>query len=168
MNLKAKIIRFKHWVEGILFNPNIYVALVTGAVIGGITGGLVGLLSGGYLGYHYNFCEQCSFYFPQLNPSITSGAVIGAVVGAAFGGAVTAAVTLLRVHIRTRNKPELSKANIGAILTSSIWMGVEVAIGMALGAIIGSLKEPGLGSALGALIGTLLMIFTITLEKKKH
>ncbi len=155
-------------ILGIINNPNIYVAAIVGTLTGILIGGAVGVFSGGFIGYAYKICSGCMAPLFNVNPDITIGGAIGGVVGAALGGVITGLITIYKIHKKTLQLPNLSPENISGVILNAFWISIELAIGIGLGAIIGSLKLPGVGSAVGALMGLALMLFTSTLEKKEE
>lgn len=167
MGIKTKVKRIIHEILVFVRNPSIYVAAVIGTLIGVLIGSAVGLASGGFIGYAYNIGAECTSPPQFIDPSIGLGAFIGLFIGGLFGGIFSGAVTMFRIHKKTHHLQILSNENITGVLLTAFYLSIEIAIGMGLGAIIGSLKLPGIGSILGALAGIVLMLFTSTLEKNK-
>lgn len=169
MSFRSRIIRIAQKIESIIRNPTIYVGAVVGVIVGGGAGVVIGLIAGGFIGYDFKICSACTTYLTeqlQIDPSIALGSSIGAVMGAALGGIIIAAITVFKVYKKNSKSPLLSHDNINETLLDAFWISIEVAIGMSIGAVIGSLKHPGIGSILGAMGGIILMLFTATLEKK--
>ena len=166
MTIKTRIKIIIKSLHQIINNPNLYVAAVVGALIGGVSGGLVGLISGGFIGYSVKICNGCMAPLYDINPDIIVGGIMGIVIGAALGGVITASIAMYKTHKKTRHLSSLTLDNRTLVLLGAFWISIEVAIGMVLGAIIGSLKLPGIGSVLGAFLGIGLMLFTTTLETK--
>lgn len=167
MSIAKHIKSVKTSILNIVNNPNIYVAAIVGSLIGILSGGVVGVFSGGFIGYGYKICSSCMAPLFGVNPDIIVGVVIGGVVGAALGGVITGLITVYKIHKKTLQLLSLSPENISGVILNAFWISIEIAIGMVLGAIIGSLKLPGIGSAIGAFIGMILMLFTSRLEKKE-
>ena len=166
MNIKTLFLIAKKRIKKIIYNPNIYVAAVVGVAAGLGMGGAVGAFAGGFIGYTLKLCTVCMANPWGIDPNIILGAGIGFVAGAVVGGGVTGLITIYKIYNKSPKLPVLSRTNIPEVLWSSLRVGVEVAIGMGLGAIIGSLKMPGYGTIAGAVIGVLLMLLTTSLERK--
>jgi hypothetical protein len=166
MQIKKQINRIIKTLNGLINNPNLYVAAVVGAVVGGLTGGAVGLLSGGFIGYAFKLCNGCMTPIYDINPDIIVGGIVGHVIGTIVGGGITALVSMYKIYKKTQQIPHISSESITPILLRSIFISLEMAIGMGLGAVIGSLKLPGVGSVIGAVIGVGLILFTSTWEQK--
>lgn len=167
MSIKTRVRSIYCEVLNFLNNPSIYVAAVIGTLIGVLVGAAVGLVSGGFIGYSYKICAECVSGLALIDPSISLGAFIGLFAGGVLGGIFSGAVTMIKIHRKTNHLQILSNENITGVLLTAFYISIEIAIGMGLGAIIGSLKLPGIGSVLGAMIGITLMLFTSTLEKNK-
>ncbi len=168
MSIKQHIKSIVTNLLGIINNPNIYVAALVGSLIGILIGGAVGVFSGGFIGYAYKICSGCIAPVFDVNPDITVGGAIGGVVGAVLGGVITGLITTYKIHKKTQQLLNLSPENISGVILNAFWISIELAIGIGLGAIIGSLKLPGVGSAVGAFMGLVLMLFTSTLEKREE
>jgi hypothetical protein len=166
MGIKKRIKIIIKSLHHFINNPNLYIAAVVGAIIGGVTGGAVGLISGGFIGYSFKICHACVPPLYDINPDITVGGILGLVIGTALGGAITAIVAVYKIHKNTRYLLNMSSEYITQVLLGALGISIEIAIGMGLGAIIGSLKLPGIGSALGAFVGIGLMLFTTTFDNK--
>lgn len=158
-------------IKKIIYNPNNYIAVVIGALVGGVSGCAVGLFSGGIIGYEFKICSECPTHlfgfnigFVDLNTAM--GAIIGGVIGAAVGGAITGLVTTFHIYRKPDFPKILTNDNIKEVLIGSLWISFELAIGIILGAIIGSLKSPGIGSTIGALIGMALMLLITIWENR--
>lgn len=148
----------------IINNPCVYVAACIGTLIGALTGGAVGFFSGWFITNSYKMSELI-LDLQNINPAMGVGALIGLLVGGFLGGVFTGLVTIYKIHKRTSPMKILSHENIAGVVLSSLYISIEVAIGMGIGAVIGSLRLPGLGSIMGALVGIMLMFFTASLEK---
>ncbi|HAT1772320.1 TPA: hypothetical protein RG395_002261 [Legionella pneumophila] len=158
-------------IKNIIYNPNVYIAVVVGALLGGVSGGASGLFSGGFMGRAFQICMECpnqllGFNIGIFDLNMVAGAIIGVVIGAALGGAITGLVTTFHVYRKPNLPKTVSRDNIHEVLISSLWISIEISIGMILGSAIGSLKEPGIGSAIGALIGIILMLLATFWENK--
>ena len=159
--------KFISQIEKIVKNPSTYVAAVIGALIGCGIGGVIGAIAGGFIGYDYNLLNGCSVTWAGREPSIAMGSIIGLIAGILIGGGLTVLITIYKIYKKNKSLTILSSDNISETILGSLGVSIEIAIGMGLGAIIGSLKLPGIGSALGAIVGLLLMLFTGTLAKKR-
>ena len=157
----------KH-IHQVITNPNIYVAAVVGALVGGGTGSAVGFFSGGCIAYSYKLYNELVFPPFNFHIEMVAGALIGLVIGSALGGVMISMVTIHKINKKTNMAPNLSPDNVVNVLLDALWVSLEVSMGMSLGAIIGSLKLPGAGSILGALLGTSFMLFkTPQIMRKK-
>ncbi|KTD06382.1 hypothetical protein Lgra_3159 [Legionella gratiana] len=167
MSKEKKILLLKNWIEQLVRNPNLYVALVVSALLGGISGGIIGFVSGGFIGQSFSLCNSCSGCVLNLNPVIMVGALLGLIAGILLGGGITIAITLFKIYKKTKNYPVLSSDNIAQVLSASFWINLEIIIGMGLGAIIGSLKSRGIGTLTGAALGLLIIWMTSTFNPSK-
>ncbi|MFO2977215.1 hypothetical protein SCO70_06600 [Legionella pneumophila serogroup 3] len=158
-------------IKNIIYNPNVYIAVVIGALFGGVSGGAVGLFSGGFIGRSFKICMDCPNQLLGLNIGVfdlnmVAGAIIGVVIGAALGGVITGLITSFHVYRKPHLPKTVSRDNIHEVLISALWISIEISIGIILGAVIGSLNSPGIGSATGALIGIILMLLTTIWENR--
>ncbi|KTD53762.1 hypothetical protein Lsan_4172 [Legionella santicrucis] len=167
MSKEKKILLLKNWIEQLVRNPNLYVALAVSALLGCSSGGAIGFFSGGFIGQSFLLCNNSSNFILNLNPGIMVGALLGLIVGALMGGGITVIITLFKIYKKTKNYPVLSQDNIAQVLSASFWINLEIIIGMGLGAIIGSLKSRGLGTLTGAALGLLIIWLTSTLKAPK-
>ncbi|WP_115701713.1 hypothetical protein [Legionella sainthelensi] len=167
MSKEKKILLLKNWIEKLVRNPNLYVALVISALLGCSCGGAIGFFSGGFIGESFSLCNTPSNFVFNLNPGIMVGALFGLTAGALLGGAITVSITLFKIYKKTKNYPALSHDNIAQVLSASFWINLEIIIGMGLGAIIGSLKSRGVGTLTGAALGMLIIWLTSTLKTYK-
>ncbi len=150
---------------GIINNPCVYVAACIGTLVGALSGGAVGFFAGGFIANAYKMSEELILDWHSLNSPMAFGALIGLLIGGFIGGVFTGSVTIYKIHKRTYQLKMLSHENIAGVILSALYISIEVAIGMGIGAVIGSLKLPGIGSIMGAFVGILLMFFTASLEK---
>ncbi|KTC83442.1 hypothetical protein [Legionella cincinnatiensis] len=167
MSKEKKILLLKNWIEQLVRNPNLYVALAVSALLGGGSGGAIGLFSGGFIGQSFSLCNNPSNFVLNLTPGIMVGALLGLIAGALLGGGITITITLFKIYKKTKNYPVLSHDNIVQVLSASFWINLEIIIGMGLGAIIGSLKSRGVGTLTGAALGLLIIGLTSTLKSPK-
>lgn len=165
--MNKKILLLKNWIEQLVRNPNLYVALVVSALLGGSTGGIIGFFSGGFIGESFSLCNSTSGCVLNLNPAIIVGALLGLIAGVLLGGGITIAITLFKIYKKTKNYPVVSQDNIAQVLSTSFWINLEIIIGMGLGSIIGSLKSRGIGTLTGAAIGLFIIWLTSTLNPSK-
>ena len=146
-------------------NPNVYIAALICGLVGLGVGGAVGAFSGGFIGYSLKLLGNCITLPWGLDPSMSLGVILGLGIGAGIGAVIIGLFTTYNIYINTRSHTSFSKETTHKILLSSLGFSIELATGMALGAIIGSLKEPGYGSIVGALIGLIIMILAFIFKR---
>lgn len=149
----------------LLKNPNLYVAAVVGSVPGGITGGAVGALSGAFITPLFGlFTGYKDFQF-GIDVNFIVGGAFGFIIGMFLGGALTGSIAIFKIYKNKSEIETLSKDNIADIFLPALGISIELSIGMAVGAVIGSLKLLGIGTAVGAAIGTVLILITTEIIK---
>ncbi|CDZ78711.1 hypothetical protein BN59_03023 [Legionella massiliensis] len=168
MNIKNTGNYLINWLESIIKNPNTYVAAAIGMLIGSFIGGLLGIIAGGFIGYSYKFCNNCSIVWPGIDPSIVFGIFSGLIVGVIIGCWLFVLITIYRVYKKTKMQTSLSSDNISETIWCSIGYSAEAALGMGLGATIGSMRLPGIGTVLGAFAGLLLIFVAANFVKTKQ
>lgn len=167
MNKKRKIKVLKDFIEQLVRNPNLYVALVISALLGGGSGGIIGFFSGGFIGQSFSLCNNSCGCVLNLSPGVMVGALLGLIIGVLLGGGISIVITLFKIYKKTKNHPVVSQDNIAQVLSTSFWINLEIIIGMGLGAIIGSLQSRGIGTLTGAALGLLIIWLTSTLNPSK-
>jgi len=146
-------------------NPNVYIAALVGGLVGLGVGGAVGAFSGGFIGYSLKLLGNCISLPWGLDSSMSLGVILGLGIGAGIGAVIIGLFTTYNIYMNTRSHTTFSKETTHKILLSSLGFSIELATGMALGAIIGSLKEPGYGSIVGAFIGLIIMILAFIFKR---
>ncbi len=159
---------FKKYIQTLITNPNIYIAAIIGTFVGMVAGGAVGLFSGGFISYTYDLCPGCVAPFDYVNPDVFAGGIMGLFIGSYIGGIGIGTLTIFKIHHKTIASQIITPDNLPNVLLSAFRMSMELSIGMAIGAVIGSLRLPGLGSVLGAVMGTMLILYTSTVRKGNH
>lgn len=157
--------RIINLIQKIITNPNIYIAAFISILIGLGAGGTIGMFAGGFIAYTGTPCTACLPYSLDINLLIPLSMVSGLVLGALAGAAIIGSITVYQIH-NTCDVPVLSATNIDTVLKEALAVSIELAIGMLLGAIIGSLKQPGYGSLMGALFGMGLILIPSSPRKK--
>lgn len=153
-------------IKYIINNPNVYVALVVGVAFGICAGGLVGAFAGGFIGYALQLYQTVLVFSFPVNLNVVVGGFIGLIIGAVIGGVIIGLTTTYKIHKKTYQRQILSHKEMPGTLSGVFGISIEIAAGMVLGAIIGSLKTPGIGTLLGAIVGATLMVISSSLEKK--
>lgn len=156
MQIKNVFLRFLN----LLKNPIYYVAAVAGTLPGGIAGAIIGAVSGIYLSPLFGFFTGYKDHQFGLDVDVFVGGAFGVIIGSVLGGGLTGGVTLLKIYKDKKQVEVLSKDNIAEILLPSLSTSIELAVGMLVGAIIGSLKQLGLGTVLGATIAMLIILLS--------
>lgn len=159
----------------LLKNPNLYVAAVVGSVPGGITGGAVGALSGAFITPLFGLFTGYKDLQFGIDVNFIVGGAFGFIIGTFLGGALTGSIAIFKIYKSKSDIETLSKDNITDIFLPALGISIELSIGMAIGAVIGSLKLLGIGTAVGAATGTILILITTEIIKmnekrklKKH
>ncbi|MGL5743298.1 MAG: hypothetical protein ACRCXC_12600 [Legionella sp.] len=135
-------------LKQIMITPSTYVAAVIVTVLGCGVGGVIGAIAGGFIGHDYKLVTGCTLLWPGLEPSIVFWSMMGLIIGTARGGAIAGLITIYKIYNRNKRLKSLSADTISEIILSSLGVGIEVSVGMGLGAVIGSLKLPGVGSVI--------------------
>ncbi|WP_131782507.1 hypothetical protein [Legionella gresilensis] len=152
----------------LLKNPIYYVAAIAGTVPGGISGAIVGAVSGAYLSPLFGFFTGYKDHQFGLDVDIFVGGAFGVIIGSVLGGGFTGSATLLKIYKNKKHVNAISKDNIAEILLPSLSASIELAAGMLVGGIIGSLKSLGFGTVLGAIIATLIILLSRPIIKIKN
>lgn len=147
-------------------NPSIYIAALIGGLVGLGTGGAVGAVSGGFIGHNLQILDSCVTLPWGIDPNMSLGIIIGIGIGAYIGSSIIGLLTIFKIYKKTQSFSTSSNKNTQEILLSSLGISVELATGMGIGTIIGSLKDPGYGSIAGAFIGLIIMLLKSTFKNK--
>ncbi len=147
-------------------NPKLYLAAAVGTIPGAITGGVIGALSGCYIAPLFGFFSGYKDHKFGIDVDFFVGGISGLIIGAILGGVVTGGMAIFKINKNKKQIQAVSQDNIFEVLIPSLGIGIELSIGMAIGAIIGSLKLLGIGTVLGALTGTTLILITSQIIKK--
>jgi hypothetical protein len=166
--LKVKI---RTLLINIVYSPNIYVALVIGALVGGFFGSMIGMFSGAYIGSEYNVCADCpSVFLGRSLEGVDLNKLFGAVSGSMMGTFSLGNATCLATIFHTYNNRKLSKTlshdNIHLLFKFCFLISLELSAGALIGAIILNLFFPGIGAMLGATIGFVIMFILTTFQVK--
>lgn len=146
-------------------NPNLYVAAVVGSVPGGVTGGGVGALSGAFITPLFGLFTGYKDHQFGIDVNLIVGAAFGFIIGMFLGGALTGTIAIFKIYNNKKEVAVLSKDNIADIFLPALGISIEISIGMAIGAVIGSLQMLGIGTAVGAAIGVALILITTEIIK---
>lgn len=149
-------------------NPNLYVAAAVGSVPGGVTGGAIGALSGAFITPLFHLFNGFKDQHFGINVDFIVGGAFGFLIGMFLGGALTGSIAIFKIYRSKQEIEALTQDNISEIFLPALGISIELSIGMAIGAVIGSLKLLGIGTAVGAGIGALLILITSLIFKPKH
>ena len=158
MSIKNYKMIIKKFVFKFIYNPNFYIAALIGGLVGLVVGGGVGALSGGFIAYNLQFLGSCVTLSWGIDPNIILGIIVGIEIGAGIGAVIIALLTISKIYKDTQSFSVLLNKNTQEILLHSLGFSFELATGMAVGAIIFSLKSPGYGTIVGAFIGLIIML----------
>ncbi len=149
----------------LLKNPNLYVAAAVGSIPGGITGSAIGALSGAFITPLFGLFTGYKDLHFGIDVNFIVGGAFGFIIGMFLGGALTGSIAIFKIYKNKNDIQSLSKDNIADIFLPALGISIELSIGMAVGAVIGSLKLLGIGTAVGAAIGTVLILITTEIIK---
>ncbi|KTD09153.1 hypothetical protein Lgra_2388 [Legionella gratiana] len=171
MNIENRFL----FILNLFKNPNLYVAAAVGSIPGGATGGAIGALSGAFITPLFGLFTGYKDLQFGIDINLIVGAAFGFIIGMFLGGALTGSIAIFKIYKNKNEIEVLSKDNISDIFLPALGISVELSIGMAIGAVIGSLKLLGIGTAVGAVIGTALILISTEIIKinekrkvKKH
>lgn len=140
--------------------PTLYVAAIAGVIPGGVAGGIIGAVSGAFIAPLLGYFSGFKDHLWGIDVDHIVGGAFGLIIGAVLGGGLTCLVTLYKIYPIKKHIKVLSKNNINDVLFHSLSISIELAAGMLVGAIIGSLKVLGIGTVMGGTIGMLLILLT--------
>lgn len=160
------IMSIKSSLLSLIKNPKLYLAAAVGTIPGAITGGVIGALSGSYIAPLFGFFSGYKDHKFGIDVDIFIGGLSGLIIGAILGGVLTGSFALFKINKNKKQIQAVSPENLFEILLPALGISIELSIGMAIGAVIGSLKLLGIGTALGALTGTILILITAQIIKK--
>jgi hypothetical protein len=165
MSINNYILIAKKYTLPFINNSNLYIAALIGGLVGLGVGGALGAVSGGFIGYTLQFLGGCVILPWGIDPSMALGAIIGMGVGASIGSSIIGLLTIFKIYKNTKLFSTFSNETTPQkILLYSFGFSIELATGMGLGAIVGSLKDPGYGSIAGAFIGLFIMLLVSTFK----
>ncbi|BCA96618.1 hypothetical protein TUM19329_29790 [Legionella antarctica] len=147
-------------------NPKLYLAAAVGTIPGALTGGAIGSLSGCYIAPLFGFFSGYRDHKFGIDADLFVGGICGLIIGAILGGLLTGSIAFFKINKNKKELQAVSQDNIFEVLIPSLGISIELSIGMAIGAVIGSLKLLGIGTVLGAIIGTILILITSQIIKK--
>lgn len=151
----------------LLKNPNLYIAAVVGTIPGVVAGGVIGALSGSYIAPLFGLFAGYKDHQFGIDVDFLMGGTVGLIIGVLLGGLLTGSMAIFKIYKNKKQIEVLSKDNISDILLPALGVSIELSIGMAIGAVIGSLKLLGIGTAFGAFTGVVLILITTPIVKKK-
>lgn len=158
MSITNHILKAKKYALQLLNNPNVYIAALIGGLVGLGIGGAVGAVSGGFFGHTLQLLGSCVTLPWGIDPSMALGVILGVGIGAGIGSGIIGLLTVFKIYKKTKSFSTSSNENTHEIVLSSLGFSLELATGVALGAIIGSLKDPTYGCIAGAFIGLVIML----------
>ena len=156
----------KNTFLSLIKNPKLYLAAAVGTIPGAITGGVIGALSGSYIAPLFGFFSGYKDHQFGIDADLFIGGISGLIIGAILGGVLTGSFAIFRINKNKKEIQAVSQENIFEILLPALGIGIELSIGMAIGAVIGSLKLLGIGTAAGALTGTILILIASKIIRK--
>lgn len=156
MSITNHILKAKKYALQLINNPNVYIAALIGGLVGLGIGGAVGAVSGGFFGHSLQLLGNCVTLPWGIDSSMALGVILGAGIGASVGSSIIGLLTIFKIYKKTKSFSISS--NTHEIVLSSLGFSLELATGVALGAIIGSLKDPTYGCIVGAFIGLVIML----------
>lgn len=153
-------------IRAFIKNPNLYIAAAAGVIPGAITGGAIGALSGSYIAPLFGIFAGYKDHKFGFDVDFLVGGIVGLIIGVIIGGMVTGGFAIFKINKNKKQLAAISEENITEILLPAMGSSIELSIGMAIGAVIGSLKLLGIGTVLGALTGLILILVTTPMVKK--
>lgn len=153
-------------IRALIKNPNLYIIAAVGTIPGAITGGAIGALSGSYIAPLFGIFTGYRDHKFGIDVDLLVGGIVGLIIGVILGGIITGGLALLKINKNKKQLEVISQENITQILLPAMGISVELSIGMAIGAVIGSLKLLGIGTVLGALTGLILILITTPIVKR--
>ncbi len=161
MSIRDYILQARTFALKMANNPYFYISGFIGALVGLGVGGSVGAVCGGFLGYNLKLLGQCISLPWGIDASMSLGVAMGLGIGAALTAVTIGTLTIIKIFYQTKSYAVVYD-NTQVVILSSLRFSVELASGIGVGGIIGSLANPGYGTFTGGLFGLIVMLIINT------